>query len=90
MSPETILLLLLVLACPVGMMFMMRGGGHSSHGMQGMRGMRDDNQDADEPKMGGHESSLEDLRAQRTALDDEIARREITETTRTKQPVDVP
>ena len=67
------LFLLLILACPLMMIFMMRGmhggqggnadGGHT-HGMAGMRGQAD------------AKSSLDDLRRQRETLDREIEERE--------------
>ena len=57
------LFLVLILACPVMMMFMMRGGhGHGGHGAHT-----------------GHEpatNSLDDLKRRRSTLDDEIASRE--------------
>lgn len=60
----TALFFLLILACPLMMMFMMRGHGHGGHG--------------DGPNA-GHEpatNSLDDLKRRRSALDDEIASRE--------------
>lgn len=59
------LFLLLILACPLMMIFMMRGGhGHSGHAdMHGSNGTQ-------EP------SSLDELRRRRDGLDREIAARE--------------
>ena len=59
------LFLLLILACPVMMMFMMRGG----HGHGGDKNAHGTNE-AQEP------SSLDELRRRREELDGEIARRE--------------
>jgi hypothetical protein len=54
------LFFLLILACPVAMMFMMRGGhGHGGHGHG--------SGNAEKP------SSLEELRRRRRELDDQIA-----------------
>lgn len=69
MNAGTLLILLLLLACPVGMLFMHRGhGGHASHGEGHAHG-------ADEPT-----GSLEELRERRGALDAEIAQLERAET----------
>lgn len=63
MSASTLFLLLVLLACPLMMVFMMRGGhGHGGHSHSG--------HDAREPR------SLEDLRRRRDELDREIAARD--------------
>ena len=56
----SVLLLLLVLACPVAMFFMMRGG-HGAHGHAGPAASTE---------------TLEDLRRRRDELDRELAARE--------------
>ena len=62
MSASTLLLLLVLLACPLMMVFMMRGGhGHGGHGQGGH---------TSEP------ASLDDLRRRRDELDREIAARD--------------
>lgn len=63
MELGTLLFLLLVLACPLMMLFMHRGGhgSHASHGASHTHG-------ADEPA-----GSLEELRHRRDGLDAEIA-----------------
>ena len=69
MSASTALFLLLILACPLMMVLMMRGGhGHGGHGHGGhSHGSHDQ---ASEPV------SIEDLRYRRDELDREIAARE--------------
>lgn len=61
---STFLVLLLLLACPLMMWLMMRGGhghdGHAGHGQDG----------------GGGSTSIEDLRRRRDELDEAIAARE--------------
>ena len=73
MELGTLLILLLLLACPVGMLFMHRGGHgeHASHGGEDrhMRGAEDETL-----------SSLEELRSRRAELDAEIAKLEQAET----------
>lgn len=89
MRPETLFLLLILLACPIGMMFMMRGGGHGSHGshgMHGMRGMHDDQADSSTQPRVDHMASIDELRSQRAALDAEIERREAVEETGRELP----
>jgi hypothetical protein len=79
------LFLLLLLACPLAMMFMMRGMMHGGHGHAESR-------EEGTQQGGGHggchsgshdhesgEASLEDLRSRRTELDREIADREHAE-----------
>ena len=75
MSAQTIFLLLLLLACPLLMVWMMRGGhgahsagGHSGHGC----GHGGHNHTANE----GAEPSLDELRRRRDDLDREIEERE--------------
>lgn len=67
MNPS-LLFFLLILACPIGMMLMMRSG-HGGHAMHGHGP-----QNTDEPQASKY-ASLEDLHSQRDALDEEIARR---------------
>ena len=63
---STFLLLLLLLACPLMMWLMMRGGhGHGGHGHGGQG-----------PDVGIGSTSIDDLRRQRDELDEEIAARE--------------
>jgi hypothetical protein len=71
------LLLLLLLACPLMMVWMMRGGhgGHAGEGHTHRAGGSHD--DIDAP----NKTSLEDLRRKRGELDDEIAKREAEEQT---------
>ena len=80
MELGTLLILLLVLACPLMMVFMHRGGhgGHASHG-EGhghMQGAVDEVSDT---------GSLDELRSRRAELDTEIAQLEQSET-ETKTP----
>jgi hypothetical protein len=64
MSASTLFLLLVLLACPLMMVFMMRGGhGHGGHSHSG-------HDHAREP------GSLDDLRRRRDELDREIAARD--------------
>ena len=74
------LFLLILLACPLMMMWMMRGGhrGHPDAGhTQGAGGSHGAHDDAGAKT----ETSLDDLRRQRDELDDEIAKREAEEQT---------
>ena len=64
----TLLFFLLILACPIGMMLMMRSG-HGGHAMHGHGP-----EDTDEPQLSRY-ASLDELQSQRDALDEEIARR---------------
>ena len=84
MNPESLFLLLILLACPLMMMFMMRGGGHGGHGMHGMR---DDQAGSADDQNANRILSIDELRSQREALDAEIATREAANTTITKLPV---
>lgn len=84
MNPESLFLLLILLACPLMMVFMMRGGGHGGHGMHGMR--NDQAASADE-QSANRIVSIDELRSQREALDAEIATREAANKTITKLPV---
>ncbi len=69
MQLGSLLFLLIVLACPLMMVFMMRGhGGHASHGA----GSGSMHGGADEPSS----ASLDELRRRRAELDAEIARLE--------------
>ena len=83
MRPETLFLLLILLACPVGMMFMMRGGGHGNHGKNGMHA---EDSDGNDKQNVSDIASIEELRSQREALDTEIATREAAKETRPKLP----
>ena len=68
MNASTVLVLLLVLACPLGMVWMMRGGhGHGSHS-------HDDRDDAEAPLM--RERSTKGLRELRDEIDRMIDERE--------------
>lgn len=80
MELGTLLILLLVLACPLMMVFMHRGGhgGHASHG----QGHGHTHAVADEVSDTG---SLDELRSKRAELDGEIAQLEQSET-ETKTP----
>ena len=85
MELGTLLFLLLILACPLMMVWMMRGhgghGGHASHGA----GHGHVHGDADEMSGTG---SLDELRRRRAELDAEIAQLEQPETeARTPAPV---
>ena len=86
MRPETLFLLLILLACPVGMMFMMRGGGHGNHGAPGMHGRHAEDSDGNDKQNVSDTASIEELRSQREALDTEIATREAAKETRPKLP----
>lgn len=82
MRPEALLFLLILLACPLMMIFMMRGhGGHG--GMHGMHG--DVSENTDEPTV-SKAASLDELRSQRDALEAEIARRENADCARPRTP----
>ena len=85
MELGTLLFPLLILACPLLMVWMMRGhsghGGHASHGA----GHGHVHRDADE--MSGT-NSLDELRRRRAELDTEIAQREQSEA-ETKTPAAV-
>jgi hypothetical protein len=80
MELGTLLILLLVLACPLMMVFMHRGGhgGHASHGESHghTHGVADEVSDT---------GSLDELRSRRAELDTEIAQLEQSET-ETKTP----
>jgi len=82
MELGSLLILLLLLACPLAMVWMMRGhgghGGHASHGA----GHGHVHGDADEMSGTG---SLDELRRRRAELDAEIAQLEQAET-ETKTP----
>lgn len=80
MELGTLLILLLVLACPLMMVFMHRGGhgGHAAHG----EGHGHTHGVADEVSDTG---SLDELRSRRAELDGEIAQLEQSET-ETKTP----
>jgi len=79
MELGTLLFLLILLACPLMMVWMMRGhGGHASHGT----GHDHVHGDADEMSGTG---SLDELRRRRAELDAEIAQLEQAET-ETKTP----
>jgi hypothetical protein len=72
MTASTIFFVLLVLACPLMMMFMMRGGhGHGGQGGQA-GGCHGGHGQEPEPR----ETSTDDLRPRRAELDREIEQRE--------------
>ncbi len=75
MTASTVFFLLLVLACPLMMVFMMRGGHGHGHGHGGGHAHHD-----------SREASSEDLRHQREELDRLIAERERTESERELEP----
>lgn len=82
MELGTLLFLLLILACPLMMVWMMRGHGHSGHAAHGA-GRGHVHGDADETS-----GSLDELRRRRTELDAEIAQLEQSETeAKTPAPV---
>lgn len=67
MSGQTLLFLLLVLACPLMMVFMMRGGGHGSHAGHGHAGH------GEEPaETMPRRASLDELRERRDDLEAQI------------------
>jgi hypothetical protein len=72
MTASTIFFVLLVLACPLMMMFMMRGG--RGHGGQGGHAGGSHGGHGQEPEP--RETSTDDLRRQRDELDREIEHRE--------------
>jgi hypothetical protein len=76
MRPEALLFVLILLACPLMMLFMMRG--HGGHG--GMRGMHGDGSE----NIG--EPTVDELRSQRDVLEAEITRREQAECERPRTP----
>ena len=82
MELGTLLILLLVLACPLMMVFMHRGGhgGHASHGESHghTHGVADEVSDT---------GSLDELRSRRVELDAEIAQLEQSETETKTQAV---
>ena len=84
MNPESLFLLLILLACPLMMMFMMRGVGH---GGRGIDGMRDDKAGSADDQNANRILSTDELRSQRKVLDAEIATREAANKTPTKLPV---
>ena len=72
MNASTLLILLLVLACPLGMAFMMRGG--HGHGGHAHRHDDHDHADAHTPLM--YERSTAGLRELRDEIDQMIEERE--------------
>ena len=75
MTASTIFFLLLVLACPLMMMWMMRGGhGHGGSQSGHAGGCRGGHEHEDTP-----DESTADLRRRREELDRAIAEREATE-----------
>lgn len=82
MSPEALLLLLIVLACPLMMVFMMRGG----HGSHGAHSMHDDVSGDTGEHTALEAASLDELRSQQNALASEIARRESRDALRPTDP----
>lgn len=74
MDVGSLVFLLLVLACPLAMFWMMRGGhgahGHAAHGSGCGHGAGHGHESAPESR------SVDELRRRRAELDDEIARLE--------------
>ena len=83
MEIGSLLFLLILLACPLMMVWMMRG--HSGHGGPASHGDGHGHTDCPTGEMSG---SLEELRRMRAELDVEIAQLEHTET-KTKTPAAV-
>lgn len=81
MEPGTLLILVLLLACPLMMLFMHRGGhgDHASHGS---------NHGHTHGAAGDRSDSLDELRRRRTELDAAIAKLERAET-ETEAPIAV-
>jgi len=84
MSTGTLFFLLLVLACPLSMLLMHRGGGHA-HGSAGAAGDEEHaghgcghggHGDRGAHRPGPHEDSIDELRRRREELDAEIEERE--------------
>ena len=81
---SNVLLFLLILACPLMMLFMMRGGhghgghAHGDHGQTaGVNGRSDGEQEHGHCEHCGHDDeSLDDLKRSRDELDERIAARE--------------
>ena len=85
MNASTVLLLLLVLACPLGMAFMMRGGQGHGHGGLDHPSNDHDHGDAHEPLM--RERSTAGLRELRDELDQMIEERELLERAQSEDEV---
>lgn len=84
MSSGTIFLLLLLLACPLMMLFMHRGGhgaqgGHSAHTAEGQTG-RGCGHGGGHSHSADTEPTLDELQKRREELDAEIERLEVEET----------
>jgi len=77
MELGTLLILLLLLACPLTMVWMMRG--HGGHGGHASHGAGHDHVHGDADEMSGT-GSLDELRRRRAELDAEIAQLEQAET----------
>ena len=77
MELGTLLILLLLLACPLMMVWMMRG--HGGHGGHASHGAGHDHVHGDADEMCGS-GSLDELRRRRAELDAEIAQLEQAET----------
>jgi hypothetical protein len=83
MSASTVFLLLLILACPLMMILMMRGGHGHSGGHAGHRGgLHDGHDHASEPEP----DSTQELRRRRDEVDRLIAQRERSEAERELWP----
>ena len=85
MELGSLLFLLIILACPLMMVWMMRG--HSGHGDPASHGVGHGHTDGPTGEMSGP-GSLEELRRRRAELDVEIAQLEHAET-KTKTPAAV-
>jgi len=77
MEIGSLLILLLLLACPLAMVWMMRG--HGGHGGHASHGAGHDHVHGDADEMCGS-GSLDELRRRRAELDAEIAQLEQAET----------
>lgn len=84
MRPETLFLLLIFVACPLMMVFMMRGGGHGNHGKQGMHSEESGGAGKASPD---RIASIDELRSRRETLDAEIASREAAKETSPELPI---
>jgi hypothetical protein len=74
------LFFLLILACPLMMIFMMRGGhGHGAHGGHGGPGSRTESANSSHDGCEHDERSIDELKRQRADIDRTIAEREAAE-----------
>lgn len=80
MTAQALFFLLILLACPLMMMFMMRGGMRGAHGTHG------DGSESKEEPLVTRAANLDELRSQRDALEAEIAARESGDAPRPRTP----